>query len=68
MHRQQPGCGGNWRQIAAVCALRPNGASSPTTHKEPTMESRDHFLRFAIAAAVILVGGLALAVNLSSVS
>jgi hypothetical protein len=32
------------------------------------MESRDHFLRFAIAAAVILVGGLALAVNLSSVS
>jgi hypothetical protein len=32
------------------------------------MESRDHFLRFAIAAAVILVGGLALAVNFSTLS
>lgn len=30
------------------------------------MESRDHFFRFVIAAALILVGGLALAVNLSS--
>lgn len=29
------------------------------------MESRDHFLRFAIAVAVVLVGGLALAVNLA---
>ena len=29
------------------------------------MESRDHFLRFAIAAALVLVGGLALAVQMS---
>ena len=30
------------------------------------MESRDHFLRFAVAAAIILVGGLALAVKFST--
>jgi hypothetical protein len=29
------------------------------------MEHRDNFFRYAIAAALILVGGLALAVNLS---
>jgi len=29
------------------------------------MESRDHFLRFTIAAALVLVGGLALAVQMS---
>lgn len=30
------------------------------------METRDYFLRFVVAAAVILVGGLALVVKLHS--
>jgi hypothetical protein len=50
--------------------MRPNGAKPDPGRiaipKEPNMESRDHFLRFAIAAALVLVGGLALAVQFST--
>jgi hypothetical protein len=53
------------RQLARISRPGWNG----TTHQAApgqTMESKDHFMRIAVIASVILVGALALAVRLTT--
>jgi hypothetical protein len=66
--RKPESTGGIVRESRQLACLSRPGWNGHTHQPAPghTMETRDHFMRIAVIASVILVGALALAVRLNS--